>query len=180
MYYQVAIILARLIVPFSILRSPFYGILASLLIDSLDVLLFNLTGGVPSWYQPVDKALDLYYYTIAFYKSLSWEKLPKQVARITYIVRLVGVCLFELTIAHLYLFFFPNIFEMWFTFWAARERFFPKFVLTTRKLVLILICLAIPKMLQEYLLHWPHPEFWEMVYEKSKEPSFYRIITGQI
>jgi len=51
------------------------------------------------------------------------------------------------------LFAFPNLFEFWFIFVAARDRFRPSFVLTGRATSIALVLLLAAKETQEWLLH---------------------------
>ena len=47
-----------------------------------------------------------------------------------------------------------RVFENFFIFEAARQKYFPKFKLTVKRLVIALLILLIPKMIQEYILHY--------------------------
>ncbi len=152
---HVVVLVLQLGVPLLILRFPLAGILASMLLDVLDTTMVQLLGGqVPYPYDPVDKALDMYYLSVAFVASRRWQPLPRRTSLGLFLVRLVGVLLFEVTGVRRLLVFFPNVFEMWFIFWAARNRFFPAFRLTPRRLAWVLVALAIPKLAHEYVLHW--------------------------
>ncbi len=149
------VLVLQLAVPLIILRFPLAGILASMLLDVLDTALVQLLGGqVPYPYDPVDKALDMYYLSVALVASRRWDALPRRTSLALFLLRLVGVLLFEATWIRRLLVFFPNVFEMWFVFWAARNRFFPAFRLTPRRLAMVLVALAIPKLAHEYVLHW--------------------------
>lgn len=68
--------------------------------------------------------------------------------------RLIGVALHELTDERLFLFFFPNLFEFWFIFYAGVRRFRPDYTLTPRRALGWLALLLAPKMTQEYALHY--------------------------
>ncbi|MCP3682807.1 MAG: hypothetical protein GY861_08970 [bacterium] len=158
------ILALRLIIPLSILRWPLWGTVASAVLDAIDVPLLNLMGvGSFSEYPRADKALDIYYLSFAFIKSLKWGFLAKRTSIALFICRLFGVIAFEITNIQLFLLFFPNLFELWFLFWAARNRFFRKFTLTKKKLAIILIILLIPKLIQEIILHYPLPTLWDWI-----------------
>lgn len=149
------VLVLQLGVPLLILRFSLAGILASMLLDVLNTSLVQLLGGhVPYPYDPVDKLLDMYYLSLAAIVSLRWDPLPRRTSLALYGMRLVGVVLFEATQVRRLLVFFPNVFEMWFVFWAARNRFFPALCLTPRRLAWVLLALAIPKLAHEYVLHW--------------------------
>jgi len=64
------------------------------------------------------------------------------------------IILFEATNIRMFLFFFPSLFENFFLFYAAAQQFFPQYELTGRRLALWLAVLLVPKMVQEYFLHY--------------------------
>jgi hypothetical protein len=125
-----AVVAARFLVPLLIPRYPLPAIVASLVIDGVDQTIFqqftnlNLDG-----YQGYDKALDIYYLTIAYISTLrNWSnRFAFQVSRFLFYWRLVGVTLFELTQLRPLLLIFPNTFEYFFIFYEAyRLRWDPK------------------------------------------------------
>ena len=107
----------RFIIPLFIPRFPLPAILAALVIDAADQTIFqqftdlNLDG-----YQNYDKALDIFYLTIAFLAVYrTWTNTTAvNVARFLWYYRLVGVWLFEVTGERWILFIFPNTFEYFF------------------------------------------------------------------
>lgn len=167
------VILLRLIVPLSIFRYHFWGTVASVILDGIDVVIADALGatrgldyGIGSYVRG-DKLFDMYYLSIAFYTSLKWgNALAKGTSIFLYVYRAVGVLLFEITQTRLILFIFPNLFENWFLFWAARNSYFPNFKLTAKKLIMILLILSVPKLSQEYLLHFMEAHPWDWI--KSK------------
>ena len=162
------VVLLRLIVPLAIFRWPLWGTVVALLLDAGDVVLIDVFKmGDFADYSRLDKALDTYYLTFALLVSLKWHGLAKKTSIILFFYRLVGVILFEITHARILLFIFPNLFENWFLFWAARNRYFKKFQLTAKKLAVILVALLIPKMAQEYLLHFTEATPWNWFQEKT-------------
>jgi hypothetical protein len=147
----------RFLLPLTIPRYPLPGIVASLVLDSADQTIFQQFTGLPlEGYQGYDKALDIYYLTIAYISTLrNWvNHCAFQVGRFLFYWRLVGVALFELTHLRPLLLIFPNTFEYFFIFYEAyRLRWNPKRM--TRKLLIgaaALIWIAI-KLPQEYWLH---------------------------
>jgi hypothetical protein len=112
----------RLLVPLLIPRYPLPAVLACLVIDGVDQTIFqkftdlDLTG-----YQGYDKALDIYYLSIAYLSTLrNWDNLVAfEGSRFLYYYRLVGVALFEITQTRAVLLFFPNTFEYFFIFYEA-------------------------------------------------------------
>jgi len=149
------IVLIRLLVPVTILRWPLVGGVLSLIVDALDIVLVTLLdlGGV--WnYHALDKYLDMYYLTLEVAVAQRWEALPRWTATALYGYRLAGVILFEATGIRVFLFFFPALFENFFLFNAARLQFLPTYELTPRRLAFWLTVLLIPKMVQEYFIHY--------------------------
>lgn len=145
----------RLILPLSILRWPLVGGIIALVADALDVVLATLLdwGGVWNYHQ-LDKYLDTYYLALEAIVAQRWESLPRWTATALFGYRLTGVIAFEITDVRIILFFFPNLFENFFLFYAALLRFFPEYDLTPRRLVMWLAILLVPKMIQEYAIHY--------------------------
>lgn len=169
---QLIVTSLRLLVPLYILKNPFWGMVLAVLLDGFDMELMKLIGfGLdPNFfldfglYQRMDKLLDTYMSTIALSVSFAWaEVLAKRTNVSLYLIRLVGVILFEVTQIRILLFFFPNLFDFFFLFYAYCLRYRPQFrIQNFKRLALILIILAIPKLVQEYILHikeavpWAH------------------------
>ncbi len=153
------IVLIRLIIPLSIPRWPLLGGVLSLIADALDIVLatlLNRYAGLDGlWnYHQLDKYLDTYYLAIEVGVAQRWESLPRWTASALFGYRLIGVVLFEVTNIRVFLFFFPAVFENFFLFYAAVLQFVPQYVLTPRRLGVWLVILLIPKLAQEYVLHY--------------------------
>jgi hypothetical protein len=148
---------ARFLLPLTIPRYPLPGILASLVLDAADQTIFQqFTGLALEGYQGYDKALDIYYLTIAYISTLrNWANhFAFQIGRFLLYWRLVGVALFELTQLRPLLLVFPNTFEYFFIFYEAyRLRWDPQ-RMTGKLLIgaaaLIWIVIKLP---QEYWIH---------------------------
>ncbi len=153
------IVLIRLIIPLSIPRWPLLGGILSLVADALDIVLATLLnryahlGGLWDYHQ-LDKYLDTYYLAIEAGVAQRWASLPRWTATGLFGYRLIGVILFEVTDIRVFLFFFPAVFENFFLFYAALLQFFPQYDLTPRRLGVWLVILLVPKMAQEYVLHY--------------------------
>lgn len=135
-----------------VLRWPFAGALVALLTDFGDLFLMDWLGGI-SDYQRFDKVCDLAYMTAFAVVALRWRPLERNVAVVLLGLRLVGDTLFELTGARAVLFAFPNLFEFWFIFVAARDRFRPAFPIDARAAAVVLPLLLVAKEAQEWFLH---------------------------
>ena len=151
------IVAARFLVPLLIPRYPLPGILAALVIDAVDQTVFQQFTNLPlDGYQGYDKALDIYYLTIAYISTLrNWSnRFAFQVSRFLFYWRLAGVALFELTQLRPLLLLFPNTFEYFFIFYEAyRLRWDPRQM--SRRLVIgaaafIWIVIKLP---QEWWIH---------------------------
>jgi hypothetical protein len=148
---------SRFLLPLTIPRYPLPGIIASLLLDAADQTIFQQFPGLNlEGYQGYDKALDIYYLTVAYIATLrNWENLfAFQVSRFLFYWRLAGVALFELTHLRPLLLIFPNTFEYFFIFYEIyRVRWDPTQM--SKKLVVgaaafIWIVIKLP---QEYWIH---------------------------
>jgi hypothetical protein len=151
----IIVLVLRLLVPFSIFKWPFWGSIASAIVDALDIVIVTFLGGSGlTNYHGLDKIFDMYYLTFALIVSLKWNALAKWTSVSLYVYRLIGVVLFEVYGGRIFLFIFPNMFEMFFWFEAGRQRYFEKWKLTGKRLAVVLVILLIPKMIQEYILHY--------------------------
>lgn len=135
-----------------VLRWPFAGAMVALLSDFGDLFLMDWLGGIGD-YQRFDKVCDLAYMTTFAAVTLRWRPLERNVAVGLLALRLAGDVLFELTGARAVLFAFPNLFEFWFIFVAARDRFRPSFRIDARVAAVALPLLLVAKEAQEWLLH---------------------------
>ena len=161
------IIALRLLIPLTILRWPLFGGVASMLIDALDVVLIEVIGlgGFGDHYHKLDKVLDTYYLSLAFWVTLHWDSPWMRVpAMILFPYRIIGVVLFEITQARIVLFIFPNMFENWWIYCLVVMKWFPSIAPRSWKTTLIpLALLLIPKMLQEYVLHFAELQPWDWI-----------------
>ena len=135
-----------------VLRWPFAGALVALLTDFGDLFLMDWLGGITD-YQRFDKVCDLAYMATFAIVALRWRPLERNVAIGLLALRLVGDALFELTGARAVLFAFPNLFEFWFIFVAARDRFRPSARIDGRATAIALAVLLLMKETQEWFLH---------------------------
>ncbi len=121
---------ARLLLPLGIVRYPLPAIVACLLLDGVDQTIFQTFTSVDlSGYQGYDKALDIYYLTIAYISTLrNWtNRNAVRIARFLLYYRLIGVALFEATGVRELMIIFPNTFEYFFIFYeAVRVRWNPR------------------------------------------------------
>ncbi|HKO33916.1 MAG TPA: hypothetical protein VJY85_09235 [Candidatus Limnocylindria bacterium] len=125
-----AVVATRIAVPLAIPRFPLPAMLAALVMDGIDQTIFQTVTSLDlSGYQAYDKALDVYYLSIAYVATLrNWTNFSAYgVSRFLYYYRLVGVVLFELTQLRWVLLVFPNTFEYFFDFYeGVRTRWDPR------------------------------------------------------
>ncbi|HYI24700.1 MAG TPA: hypothetical protein VD767_04750 [Thermomicrobiales bacterium] len=151
------VVALRLFVPLLIPKFPLPAVIACLIIDGVDQTIFqNYTDLELAGYQSYDKALDIYYLTIAYLSTFrNWENFNGfQMSRFLYYYRLAGVALFEIMQLRALLLFFPNTFEYFFIFYETiRLRWNPVRMSAT---VVVLAAGAIwvfIKVPQEYWIH---------------------------
>ena len=163
------IVAARLFIPLLIPRLPLV-IVVALVIDAADQTLLATFTDVDTSesgsYQSVDKALDIYYLSIAYLSTIrNWTSRPAfRIARFLFYYRLVGVALFELTDERLMLLLFPNTFEYFFiAYEVARLRYEPS-RFSGRFWLLVAAGLWIfVKLPQEYWIHIAKLDFTDTV-----------------
>ena len=109
----------RLILPLFIPYFPVPALLACLMLDSIDQSIFQQFPKIPlDGYQSYDKALDVYYLSVAYLSTLrNWTNQGAfRMSQFLYYYRMIGVIAFELTQVRAILFIFPNTFEYFFLF----------------------------------------------------------------
>ena len=161
---------SRLLVPLLIPKYPLPAIIACLIIDAADQTIFQkftdleLTG-----YQSYDKALDIYYLSVAYLSTYrNWtNQVAFQISQFLFYYRMFGLVLFETTQIRAILFIFPNTFEYFFIFISAvalfwkMERLKKKFLILSAAFIWIFI-----KLPQEYWLHIAQLDTTDLIKEK--------------
>ena len=176
----VAVVAARVLVPLAIPRYPLPAMLAALVIDGLDQTIFqtftdlDLTG-----YQSYDKALDVYYLSIAYTATMrNWVNLDAfGISRFLYYYRLVGVVAFELTQVRALLLIFPNTFEYFFdAYEAVRIRWDPRRMSWRLLIGMAAFIWIFIKLPQEWWIHVAQLDATDLIKEKlfgvSKDASW--------
>lgn len=153
----VAVVAARFLVPLLIPRYPLPALLASMLLDAVDRDIFTLVTAEPlEGYQGYDKALDVFYLSVALLAALrNWLSFTAlRIARFLLYYRLVGVALFELTGWRPLLLLFPNTFEYFFIAYEVIVAGWLSSRLSRRDLLLLAAGLwVLVKLPQEYWIH---------------------------
>lgn len=151
-----AVLTGRFLLPLLIPRFPLPAIIACLVLDAADQTIFQAFGYDPPGYQNYDKAMDIFYLSIAYLAAMrNWDNLHAfAIARFLFYYRLAGALIFEVTQERWVLLAFPNTFEyffiayeLWRTRWATRPVTQRAWIITA---AFIWIVIKLP---QEYWLH---------------------------
>lgn len=173
------VIALRAVLPLTILRWPLAGGILAMVIDALDVVLVDAIAGVLGqpgefgpFYSQIDKWLDLYYLGLELIVVRRWpESLPRDAAILLFVWRLAGVIAFEVTAYRPLLLIFPNLFENFYLYVLIVRHWFPRFMpRTIPQLLVVLGALLVPKMIQEYVLHWEQLHPWQWLREQVISP----------
>jgi len=177
----IIVLLFRLLAPLTILKWPFWGLFIAILGDISDVMLFQKFGSGPltgEYYHNFDKLFDTWYLFLAFVVVFRWKDvLARRTAKLLFIWRFAGFAVFE--IATLFgmaaafrpaFLFAPNIFEFFFLFWAFVLKFAPGFKLTPKRLIIVLLLIGVPKIIQEYIMHY---RFTDQTWAFIRDNFFY-------
>ncbi|MFC6160128.1 hypothetical protein [Kribbella jiaozuonensis] len=151
-----SVVLARFALPLLIPMFPLPAIIACLLLDGVDQTIFQTFGFDPPFYQSYDKAMDVFYLSIAYLASLrNWTHPGAvKISRFLFFFRQIGVVAFEATGIRLLLLLFPNTFEYFFiAYESVRTRRNPlrytfKFWVIVAAAIWIFV-----KLPQEYWIH---------------------------
>lgn len=152
----VAVVGGRFLLPLLIPYYPLPAIVACLVLDGVDQTIFQLFGHDPAGYQSYDKAMDVFYLSIAYLSTLrNWESMPAfRIAWFLFFYRLVGALVFELTHMRWLLLVFPNVFEYFFiAYEVVRSRWQPAHLLVGWWLSAAALIWVFVKLPQEYWLH---------------------------
>jgi len=157
----------RLFVPLLIPRFPLPSIIAALVIDAVDQTVFQqFTNLDLDGYQTYDKALDIYYLTIAYVATMrNWGGgFAFKVGRFLWYYRLVGVVIFEQTQYRWLLLVFPNTFEYYFiAIEAIRLRYNPLSFSHKRIIAIAASIWVFIKLPQEWWIHVAKLDFTNAV-----------------
>jgi hypothetical protein len=162
----VSVVLARFALPLLIPLHPLPAIIGCLVLDAADQTIFQTLGYDPPHYQSYDKAMDVFYLSIAYLASLrNWTNLAAvNVSRFLFFYRQVGAVAFELSGLRWLLIVFPNTFEYFFiAYEAIRSRWNPaRFGLKFWVLLAGGIWVFV-KLPQEYWIHIAQLDFTDAV-----------------
>ncbi len=160
------VVLARFALPLLIPLFPLPAVIGCLVLDAVDQTIFQTFGYDPPFYQSYDKAMDVFYLSVAYLASLrNWTNhAAVAISRFLFFFRQVGVVAFELSGLRVLLMVFPNTFEYFFiAYEAIRSRWDPRqFGLRFWVLLAAGIWIFI-KLPQEYWIHIAELDFTDTV-----------------
>ena len=171
-----AVVGGRFAVPLFIPRFPLPAIVAALVLDGVDQTIFQAFGYDPPGYQGYDKAMDMFYLSVAYLSALrNWTSRPAvQVVRFLFFYRLAGVVLFELTDWRPLLLIFPNTFEYFFiAYEIVRLGWDPARVSMRRWVITAAAIWIFIKLPQEW---WIHVAQLDVTDTLAKYPVLYPIL----
>lgn len=179
---QGGLIAVRLLLPVLIPRFPLPAIIACLILDSADQSIMQAFGVTVPSYQSVDKALDVYYLSIAYVATMrNWENMEAlQIARALFYYRVIGVLAFELSGERVLLAVFPNAFEPFFIYYEfVRLRGNP---MVSRKALFAVVAIIwlVVKLPHEWWIHVAKLDATDFIKTRilgaSLDTSFWRAI----
>jgi hypothetical protein len=152
-----SVVFVRFLVPLLIPKFPLPAILTCFVVDAVDQSMFEAFTHLDlTTYQAFDKALDVFYLSIAMLATMrNWVSYPAvQVAGFLFYFRLAGVVAFELTHSRPLLLLFPNTFEYFFIFYEiVRSRWSPARLSARYFIAAAAAIWVVIKLPQEYWIH---------------------------
>lgn len=180
------VVVARLLVPLLVFKFPLPGIVAAMLLDGVDQTVFQtFTSMDLSGYQSYDKALDVYYLSLAYLATMrNWTSpAAYRVARFLFFYRLAGTAVFELTGGEhrILLLVFANTFEYFFiAYEAIRLRWDPA-RFTHRDWVLLAAAIwVVVKVPQETWIHVLELDLTDMMGEHAWFTPAFVVVIGVV
>ncbi len=170
----VVVVALRVLVPLLIPRYPLPAIIAALLLDAVDQTVFQAFTNLDlTNYQSYDKALDVYYLTLAYLATFrTWTSMDAfGVSQFLFYYRLVGVTLFEILQLRWLLMVFPNTFEYFFiAYEGIRTRWNPLRLSRAAVVALAAFIWIVIKLPQEWFIHVGQLDFTDLLKESLGMP----------
>ncbi len=150
-----------------IFKWPLFGVLLSALLDGYDWDFLHTTKNFNyDLYQTWDKAMDITYLTVAIIIVRHWkDMMAKKIAVFFYALRASGILFYFAFHIKPLLFFFPNIFENFFIWYLIFTHISRKHTISKSGVIwgFIILCIAIPKIIHEYIMHIKNVQLWYIV-----------------
>lgn len=168
MVVLVAVIGGRGAVPVLLLRWPFWGALACIFADAVDTVFQDALGSnaLSGHYHNIDKAFDTWYLGVEAFVASRWlDPWARWTALALFGLRLLAAAIYEIWgIRGVFFYLGPNVFENFYLWVAGLLEINPKYRIGgPRKLALILLAVGLPKLLQEYVMHYLDSQTWRFV-----------------
>ena len=154
------VLVIRFFLPLTILKWPVGGFLLAILGDIADVMILQKWPPDidPLYYHRFDNFFDTYYLFFAYLASRKWaDPLARKTAAYLYWWRFAGFVIYEATGFQAIFALAPNIFENFYLFGAVIHKWFVSYRLTWLRLGVWLLILGLPKVFQEYIMHYRYP-----------------------
>jgi hypothetical protein len=167
----IIIFLLRFTVPLLILKRPFWGYVAALALDIIDLETLESIESLRlidygldyALYQVLDKLADTYMNALALFAAIKFwpEQLALKTLWFLFFYRLFGVAIFLAAQARFPLLIFPNLFEFFYLFMAYKMAYQPAYRIgTIKRLVKIIAALLSIQILREMYLHVYEIPIW--------------------
>ncbi|MFN0093321.1 MAG: hypothetical protein ACKVVT_00875 [Dehalococcoidia bacterium] len=164
----ILVIAARGLIPIAVFRWPFWAGAACIAGDAFDTVLPEALGiTLVDDYHRFDKFFDTYY--LAFEAVVAWrlfDPVARAATTALFALRLAAVIVFEVTGARWLFLVGPNAFENFYLLVAGLRTIDPAFRIPGRReLVVMLLVATLPKLMQEYVMHYREAQTWHFVKE---------------
>jgi len=154
----IIVILARILVPFLILKWPLKGAILAIIADAADVMVIEAfgTGFLGGFsYHHMDKIFDIWYLFFEFIVVMTWtDVFARRIGATLFTWRFAGFLTFMLTAWRPSFFVAPNIFEFFFLACLIIWKFDKKFKFTWKSSAIVLLIVGIPNIIKEYVMHF--------------------------
>ena len=107
--FALIIILLKILVPFSMMKFPIFGLWGNYFLDVVDGDILLSLGMTDQAYQTIDKSADLLSYIFMLILGLRWS--IKRTILILFVYRIIGQTLFFITGNEIIFFYFQNFLE---------------------------------------------------------------------
>ena len=161
---------SRGLVPLVVFRWPLSGGFACILADGVDTMFQDALGSdvFEGRYHNIDKGFDIYYLAAEALVAYRWvDPFARWTALVLFALRAAAVALYEVTGARgLFFYLGPNVFEPFYLWVAAGLTLDRGYRIGGPwRLAGVLLLVAPPKLLQEYVMHYMDSQTWHFVKE---------------
>lgn len=171
MFSYVFVLFLRIISGFLIFFSPIYSLILSTFFDLIDAEFAAKAGLTKNQYQYLDKAFDLFFYTLIVVYCYLEMSFYFPLFLFLYLYRLFGQILFYLTKKRYFLVLFANFFESLFViFFLVEKTVLKNLFIGNNYLYLVIFVIIALKIFQEWFLHIADLSVRENILKLKKRP----------